>query len=101
MNYQTWRQQHTAVPGGTVRLVDRPTPPATCCCFMRDLTPADVTHYVTTDSGAVWAVYRRCEQHGCCATSPIWSPEIGVLHDEPPTAGKTKATAGTVAREEL
>jgi hypothetical protein len=54
----------------------------TCCCFRRDLTDADITHYITTDSGAVWAVYRRCEVHNCAATSPVWSPEVGMLQDE-------------------
>lgn len=101
MNFHQWRQQHTAVPGGTVRTVNRPAQTDLCCCFMRDLTPADITHFVTTDNGALWAVYRRCELHGCCATSPVWSPEIGTLHGEPPTAGKTRTTAGTVAREDL
>lgn len=85
MTYLEWRDQHS------IQVGIRPVPQ--CRCFMRDLTPDDITHHITTDSGAIWAVYIRCEVHGCAATSPVWSPEIGMLHDE--------ATAGTVATTEV
>jgi hypothetical protein len=65
----------------------------TCCCFRRDLTDADITHYITTDSGAVWAVFRRCELHNCAATSPVWSPEIGMLHDETAPANQAETVS--------
>lgn len=81
--YEQNRSRYLAVPGGSIRILTS----ATCSCYPRDLTAADISHYSTGEDGTLWRHYRWCGVHQTAgAVSPEWTPEYGVLDDKEPAA---------------